>query len=147
MVGGCSNRAAGHFSARRQLWATRGDILGGPRAERRDTLHLGWQRARNERHAVRKADQVERACGTSRASIQARIHSQYHGAGGFHHREAIAMPQGLEPALIRDTSLLVFRSTTETSFDGPFAANRNLPSGEMPMPHGRAPTLMVSSNS
>ena len=40
------------------------------------------------------------------------------------------MPQGLEPALIRDTSLLVFKSTTETSFDGPLAVNSSFASGE-----------------
>lgn len=32
------------------------------------------------------------------------------------------MPHGLLPALIRPTSVSVFRSTTETSSEGPFAA-------------------------
>ena len=124
-----------------------GGFFDGERARRRDPLHLGWQRAGNDRYAVRDADSIERSCDTARTRLQARIHPQYHGSAGFHHREVIAIPQGLDPALIRDTSLFVFKSTTETSFDGPFAANRNLPSGEMPMPQGRAPTWMVSSNS
>src|SRR5690349_1027565 len=34
------------------------------------------------------------------------------------------------------------RSTTETSSDGPLAAYRVVPSGEMAMPHGRWPTLI-----
>jgi len=34
------------------------------------------------------------------------------------------MPQGLEPALMRFTSLSVFRSTTDTSLEGPFAVKR-----------------------
>src|ERR1700677_2112724 len=140
-------RAAGDFPARWNIRTACGDFPDGRRARCRDTLYLGRQRARNDRHAVRKADQVEQSCGTSHASIQARLHAQHHRSAGFHHWEEIAMPQGLEPALIRDTSLSVFKSTTETSFEGPFAANRNLPSGEMPMPQGRAPALIVSSNS
>src|SRR3954465_962322 len=54
-------------------------------------------------------------------------------------------PQGPSPALTRPTSFSVFRSTTETSFEGPLATYSSPPSGEIPSPHGRLPTAMVLS--
>src|SRR5665213_1829611 len=54
-------------------------------------------------------------------------------------------PHGLPDDLTRAISLSVARSTTETSSDGPLAANKYFPSGEMVIPHGRVPTLIVSS--
>src|SRR4029077_4262233 len=56
---------------------------------------------------------------------------------------ATVTPQGLLPAFTRWISLPAARSTTETSLDGPLAANRYLPSGDRMMPQGRAPTLML----
>src|ERR1039458_8895609 len=57
------------------------------------------------------------------------------------------MPHGLPGDLTRAISLSVARSTTETSSDGPLAANRYFPSGEKAMPHGRLPTGMAFSTS
>src|SRR5271165_3977388 len=58
-----------------------------------------------------------------------------------------ATPQGPVPALTRAISFLASRSTTDTSFDGPLAVYRILPSGESAIPHGRAPTLIVFNSS
>src|SRR5215472_16929407 len=49
-------------------------------------------------------------------------------------------PQGLPPALTFFVTVFVAMSTTETSFDGPLAEYKVLPSGESAIPHGRAPT-------
>src|SRR5581483_11572441 len=59
----------------------------------------------------------------------------------------ITTPHGLPPAFTRLISFSVARSTTDTSSDGPFAANKNFPSGEIAMPHGRGPTLIAPSTS
>src|SRR5580692_3258 len=56
------------------------------------------------------------------------------------YRGNTSTPQGPLPALTFLVTVLVARSTTETSFDGPLAEYRVLASSESAMPQGRAPT-------
>src|SRR6266513_3703619 len=51
-----------------------------------------------------------------------------------------AMPQGPSPTLMRRSSLRDFTSTTETSFDAPFAVSRFDPVGSSAIPQARLPT-------
>src|SRR5207244_8894359 len=60
----------------------------------------------------------------------------YRGDEGF----STATPHGRMPTGIFFTTCCVVTSTTETSFDGPFAVKTVLPSGARPTPHGRMPT-------
>ena len=89
----------------------------------------------------------------ARESVQARLHQEHHRAGNFSGRQLIyflrttSTPHGLPGDLTRAISFSVARSTTETSSDGPFAEKRNFPSGEIAMPHGRVPTLIVFNTS
>lgn len=50
------------------------------------------------------------------------------------------IPHGRSPAGTRAITVWLATSTIETSFDGPFAVNTVLPSGDTAMPHGRSPT-------
>ena len=57
----------------------------------------------------------------------------------------IAIPHGVLPTLIVATTFSDAVSTTDTSFDGPFAVYKNLPSDVSPIPHGRAPTRTLAT--
>src|SRR4051794_19240304 len=52
-----------------------------------------------------------------------------------------AAPHGLSPHMMLETSFIVATSTTDTSFDGPFATKRNFSSGDIAIPHARMPTF------
>ncbi len=65
-------------------------------------------------------------------------------AHAYFARSTMAIPQGLPGDLMRLISFWVARSTTETSSDGPLAAKRRRPSGEIAIPQGRVPTLIDS---
>ena len=54
-----------------------------------------------------------------------------------------ATPHGPSPTGIVLTTFIVVVSTTDTSFEGPFAENNSAPSGLNAVPHGRSPTAAV----
>src|SRR5580704_2190375 len=64
--------------------------------------------------------------------------------------ETATTPQGPSPTFTFFVTLRLPRFTMETSFDGPFALNKVLESGESAMPQGRSPisndavTLLVA---
>src|SRR5262249_9493330 len=109
----------------------------------------------------RRADPHRGSHHAARTRVQGRIHTQHHRAADLSGRPVArrrlrddqlpvfttATPHGLVPAFTFAISLLVARSTIDTSLDGPLAANRYLPSGDSAMPHGRLPTVMLSSTS
>src|SRR5439155_17205930 len=59
----------------------------------------------------------------------------------------IAMPQGPSPTLMRRNSLRDFTSTTETSFDAPFAVYSFDPVGSSAIPQARFPTGIIVATS
>src|SRR5206468_9374428 len=56
-----------------------------------------------------------------------------------------AIPQGPSPTLIRRSSLRDFTSTTETSFDAPFAVYSFEPLGSSAIPQARLPTGIIAT--
>ncbi len=116
---------------------------------------LGWQRTDHLRPGLRRAFLFDRIESGARAGLQTGVYAKHHCAAGFCSRRlaqdclrsidfaTTATPQGLPPAFTRATSFAAPRSTTETSLEGPFAVKRYFPSGDIAIPHGLVPTLIV----
>src|SRR5262245_59885202 len=58
-----------------------------------------------------------------------------------------AIPQGRSPTMIFFFTDLLATSMIDTAFDGPFAVNSVLPSGEIAIPHGRSPASIAATAS
>src|SRR5690606_40467897 len=103
--------------------------------ERRGSLRAfraAIQHVADPEDLVRPTQAAERPADSAGTDHGEREHRQRSTSG------PIAMPHGVAPTRIVATTLSDSVSITDTSFDGPFAVYRNLPSDVRPIPHGRA---------